>query len=118
MSTPNARVARIVSHSSVSSGGRHSNRVDSAITADAGKPKTVYASKNQFPIYIVQLAEVLEIAWRKKAGFDMLASSVGYLSSGHSMSDLITLVDNKVPMDTYSALQDAEKQMMKVMYSV
>ena len=31
------------------------------------------------------------------------------------MSDLITLVDNKVPMDKQSALQDAKKYMMKVM---
>ena len=33
------------------------------------------------------------------------------------MSDLIIFVDNEVPMDTYSAFQDAETQMMKVMNS-
>ena len=45
----------------------------------------------------------------------MITSSVGSLSGGHILSYLITLVDNKVPMKTYSALQDAEKQMFKLM---
>ena len=33
------------------------------------------------------------------------------------MSDLITLIDNEVPMDMYSALKDIEKQTPKVMDS-
>ena len=39
----------------------------------------------------------------------MLTYSVGYLSGGHSLSYLITHVDNNVPMGTYSELQDAFK---------
>ena len=33
------------------------------------------------------------------------------------MSYLITLVDNEVPIDMYSVLQDSEKQILKVMDS-
>ena len=36
----------------------------------------------------------------------------------HNVSNLITLVDREVPMDTYSALQNSEKQMISVMKSV
>ena len=42
---------------------------------------------------------------------------MGSLSGGHNVSDLIMLMDNEVPMDTYYVLQDAEKQLMKVMDS-
>ena len=63
------------------------------------------------------MAKVSGIAWRKKAGFDMLTSSVIYLSGGHSVSDLITLMDNKFPKYTYLALKYSEKQMTKVMDS-
>ena len=72
-----------------------------------GKPKSVDIGNNRYPISIIWLDEVLDISWRKK--------SVGSLSGGHSVSYLITLVDNKVPMDTYSALKYAEKQILKVM---
>ena len=75
----------------------------------AGKLKTVYVGKNQYPISIIQLAEFLEIAWKKKAGFGLKNSSVGSLSGGHSVSDLITFVDDEVPMYTYSVLKDAKK---------
>ena len=64
------------------------------------KLKTVYVGKTQYPISVIQLAEVLEISWKKKSGFDLLATSVGYLSGVHSVSYLIMLVDNKVPMYT------------------
>ena len=115
MSNTNARVSVMVSHtrSNKSSGhsdpmdnasGRrishHGNPTDSAITSGAGKPKTVYVGKNQYPISIVQLDEVSDIAWRKKAGLDLLTSLLGSLSGGHNMLDLITLVDNNVTMDT------------------
>ena len=55
------------------------------------------------------MVKVLEIAWRNKAGFGLLTPLVGSLRGGHIVSYLITLVDKKIPIDTYSALQDAEK---------
>ena len=75
---------------------RNSRRVnpnDSASIYGAGKPKTVYVGKNQCPVYIVQLAEVSDITWRKKAGFDLISSLLGSLSGGQSVSDLIKIVD-------------------------
>ena len=89
--------------------------MDSVRTAGAGKPKKVYVRKNKYPIYIVQLAKVMEIAWRKKAGFSLLNYLAGYIISGYNVSYLITLMDNKVPMDTYYELQDTENQMVNVM---
>ena len=79
---------------------RHGNPMDSAITLGAVEPNKVYVVKNLCPISIVQLDEVSEISWRKKAGFYLLNSSLGSLSGGHNMLDLITLVDNNVTMDT------------------
>ena len=42
---------------------------------------------------------------------------MGSLSGGNNVSDLIMLVDNKVPIITFSALQDAENKMVKVVDS-
>ena len=39
------------------------------------------------------------------------------LSGSHSVSYLIMLVNNKVPMDTYYAFQDSEKKKTTVMNS-
>ena len=80
------------------------------ISITSGKLKTVYVGKNRYPISIMQLAEVLEIVWKRKACFDLIAPSVGSLIGGHSMSYLITLVDNYVPIDTYYALKYVEKK--------
>ena len=79
---------------------RHGNPMDSAITLGAVEPKKVYVVKNLCPISIVQLAEVPEIAWRKKSCFNFLTDLVCSLSGGHGMSNLIMFVDNEVPMDT------------------
>ena len=50
-----------------------------------------------------------------KEGFDLLTSSVGSLSDGHSVSYMINIVENFTPMYTYYAFQHAENQMITVM---
>ena len=113
MSNPNTRVAGILDRSSISSDNCHNDLTNSAITS--GKLNTFNVGKNQYHISAIQLSEISEITCKKKSGSDLLTSSVAYLSGGHIVSYLITLVENEVPMDTYSALQDLEKQIMKVM---
>ena len=54
---------------------------------------------------------------KKKAGLDLITYSVAHLIGGHIMSYLITILDNKVPKYTYSALRDSEKQTIKVINS-
>ena len=93
----------------ISSHGNPANSVSAS-----RKLKKVYVGKNRYPISIIQLSEVSEISWNKKAGLGLLTTLVGPLSSGHSVSDLITLVDNEFLMDTYYALQDTENQAKKV----
>ena len=92
MYNPNTRVSVILDSSSSRSGNCHGNLANSARTA--GKLKTVYVGKNQYPISIIQVSEISEIAWKKKSGFDVLTYSVASLRGKHSGSDLITLVDN------------------------
>ena len=96
MSNPNTIVAGILDRPSSSSGNRHGDLASSASTA--GKLKTVYVGKNQHPI-----------SWKNKSGFDMLTSSVASLSSSHSVSDLITILDSEVPMYTYSSCKMQRK---------
>ena len=98
MYNPNMRVSGILERSRSSSGNRYVNLANSASTA--GKLKTIHVDKNQYPISVIQISEISEISWKKKAGFDLLSSSVASLSGGHSMYNLIMLVDNEVPMDT------------------
>ena len=76
----------------------HDNLLNSASTI--GKLEIVYVKKKQYPISIIQLAEVLDISWKKKAVFDLLPYSVGPLSGAHSVLYFIMLMDNEVPMET------------------
>ena len=71
----------------------YSNPADNESTG-AYKPNTVYVGKNQYPISIIQFPEVSDIAWRKKSDLVFLTYLVSYLSCGHNVSDLITLVVN------------------------
>ena len=107
-----------ISHASGNMISHHSYLTNNVISSHSGpennastavNPKTVYVGKNWYPISIIQLAEVSDIAWMKKSGFDILTSSVGPLSDRNSVSDFIIITDNKIPTDTYYALQDAEK---------
>ena len=83
----NISIGGTIAHASSNRGRRHGYLANNAkynrrishcdpeysvSTAGTGKPKTIYIKKNQYPISIVQLAEVLEITWRNKAGFDIL----------------------------------------------
>ena len=99
--------AGMVAREIINRSSRHGEPTDNE-RSGAGTPKTVYVGKNQYTISIVQLYEVSEIAWGKKAGFNLLTSLISSLSGGHNISDFITLVENEVTIDIYSALQDAE----------
>ena len=92
MSNPNTRVSGMITLLIISSNRNYGNIANSASTA--GKFKAVYVGENQYPISIIQLSETSEIAWKKRSGFGLLTSSVGSLSGGHIVSDLIMLVYN------------------------
>ena len=78
----------------------------------------MYVGRDQYPVSLIQLAQVSDVAWKNKAGFYILSSTVNYLMGSHNVSALINLLDGEVPMDTYSALQNYEKQMISVIKSV
>ena len=78
----------------------------------------MYVGKYQYLVSLIQTTQVSDVAWKNKAGFDILTSTVKFLLGSHNVFDLITLVDGEVPMDTYSALQNYEKQMISVIKSV
>ena len=80
----------------------HGDPVNSASTS--GQLKTVYVGKNQYTVSTIKLAEISDLSWNKKAGFNMLTSSVVSLNGGHSVSYLIMVLENEVLIDTYSVL--------------
>ena len=82
------------------------------------RPRTVYVGKYQYLVSLIQTTQVSDVAWKNKAGFDILTSTVNSLLGSHNVFDLITLVDGEVPMDKYSALQNLEKQIIIVTKSV
>ena len=53
----------------------------------------MYVGKDHYPVSLVQLAKVLDVAWKNKSGFDILTSTASSLLGSHNVSDLITLVD-------------------------
>ena len=78
--------AGMVAREIINRSSRHGEPTDNE-RSGAGTPKTVYVGKNQYTISIVQLYEVSGIAWRKKSCFDLLTSSVIYLSGSHNASE-------------------------------
>ena len=109
------RAAGLVSRTSGENG---MNCVNKASGSGFGRPRTVYVRKDQYLVSLVQPAQVLDIVCKNKSGFNILTSTVKYLLGSHNVSGFITLVDVEVPMDTYYALQNSEKQMISVMRSV
>ena len=106
MYSPITRAAGIVA---CTSGGNGNNRENEASSSGVGRPRTVYVGKYQYPVSLVQLAQVSDVARKKKAGFDLLMPTVRSLLGSHNVSDLINPVDGEIPIYTYSDLQNSEK---------
>ena len=100
------------------SGDNETNCTNKISSSGDGRPRTVYVGKYQYPVSLIKLTPVLDVAWKKKAGFNFLTSTVNYFFGSHNISDLITLVDGEVPVYTYYALHNFEKQMISVMKRV
>ena len=78
----------------------------------------MYVVKDQYSVSLIQPAQVSGVALKKKAGLDLLMSTVSSLLGYHKVSYLITLEDGEVLIYTYSALRNSEKQVISVMKSI
>ena len=83
------------------SGGNGKKRTKKTSSSGIGRRSMVYVGKEQYPVSIIQIAQVLDVACKNKSVFDLLTSTVNSLSVSYNVSDLITLVCVEVPMDTY-----------------
>ena len=90
MSSPTTREAGLIS---LTSGGNRTNRANKISSSGVVRPRAVYVGKDHYPVSLVQLAQVLDVAWKNKSGFDILTSTASSLLGSHNVSDLITLVD-------------------------
>jgi len=79
--------------------------------------KTVLVGKDQQPVTIMQMASVNKSAWRKAANFDNLRNTGHSLLETHSIVDVISLVSNKLPIDTGAAFQESQEVAKMVMGS-
>ena len=77
-------------------------------------PQTVHFGKDHISTSLPKLQPASDTAWRKKDGFNQLASTVYGLLKSHSVADLIPLIACKFPIKTFTAQQEATKVMYKV----
>ena len=77
-------------------------------------PRTFYSGKDHIPTSLPKIQPVSNIAWRKKAGFDQLVSTIYSLLKLHSVANIIPLIAHEVPIETFTAQQEATKVMYKV----
>ena len=97
MSSPPSISTGLVAHMRGSIG---TNRANEASDSGVVRPVMVYVGTDQYPVSLIQLSQVLNIAWKNKAVLNVLKSTVSSLLGSHNGSNLITLVDGAVPMYT------------------
>ena len=77
-------------------------------------PQKVHFGKDHITTSLPKLQPVTETVWWKKSGFDQLTSTIYGLLKLHSVADLIPLITHKVPIEKFTAQQEAIKVMYKV----
>ena len=81
-------------------------------------PSDSHFGKEHIPTSFPKIQPVFNTAWRKKSGFDQLASTIHGLLKSHSVADTIPLISCKVPIETFIEQQEASKFIHKVRRSV
>ena len=87
--------------------GNVTNHINKTSSSGIERPRTLYVGKDQYLVSLFRLAQVSDVAWKKKAVFYLLTSTVNSLLGYHKVYDFITLVGGEVPMDRYSTLQNS-----------
>ena len=100
MYSPNSRGAVIV---------RANARVPNENSSSLHQPRTVYVGKEQYPINLTLLEDVSTHTWKNSREFYQLETAVFFLKSTHQVADIMELVAQEIPIDDYSAAQDATK---------
>ena len=77
-------------------------------------PQTVHFRKDHINTSLPKLKPVSDTVWWKKYGSDQLTSTIYGLLKSHSVADLIPLIAHKLPIETFTAQQEAIKVMYKV----
>ena len=94
---------------------RHdSNTASNLLSTFSMIPWAGHFGKYHIPTSLRKLQPVCDTAWRKKAGLDQLTLAIYGLLKSHSVTDIIPLIDQKVPIETFTAQQEATKVMYKV----
>ena len=77
-------------------------------------PQTVHLEKYYISISLPKIQPVSDTLWRKKAGFDQIALTIYILPKSQYVDDLIPLIAREVPIQTFTAQNEADKVMHKV----
>jgi len=93
----------------------HHNTMSSANTRVAADArigtngfKTIYLGKDQRPISVMKLALLEEPSLKRSATLNHLAKAIKSQMKKYTMADLVTVVANKMPISTESAMEEAE----------
>jgi len=99
MSNPNTQVLSIL----------HRNRSHASNSADAASGmKTVFIGTGKNQVRIKKLVPLVSPTWQKDACFKSLVESSNLLLDSHTVSDVITMISEEVPMDTTASYQEAQ----------
>ena len=100
MSSPNSCITTI---------NRANTQTSNADSALLHQPGTVYVGKEQYPLNLTPLEDVLNPTWKKQRGFDQLETAVLYLWNTHQVADLMELVRQEISIDVDSTVQDTTR---------
>jgi len=88
---------------------QQSNHSNSSVSNLSGM-KTFLVRKDQQPVTaIMQMVPVNMSLWRKAVSFHNLRNTVHSLLEMHSITDVISLVSNELPIDTGTAFQESQE---------
>ena len=77
-------------------------------------PWNFHFGKDHIPTSLTKLQPFSDTAWQKKAGFDQLAPTIYSPLKSHSVANIIPLIAHELPIETFTAQNEATKVMYKV----
>ena len=70
--------------------------------------RVIHIGKDAQPVTLPTMVSVNSQSWKKSASFDILQNSANSLVTSHTVSDIVALVDNELPLHTGAAFQEAQ----------
>ena len=80
--------------------------------------RIIYIGKEQQPINLAEMVSVNSHSWKKTVCFNNLVDSIDSVVNSHTVADIVAMVTNEIPIDSWAALQEAQSASKFIVESV